>query len=109
MNSKSTRKRRSDRNHVIYCITNVFTSEQYIGITVVSSTVKNALKVRIRKHIQRAKTESKQWNLYNNIREYGVSAFTYGLVEIIRGKKIAHMRERELIRVYKPVLNTLGV
>jgi hypothetical protein len=52
-------------------------------------------------------TENKDWALCKNIREFGVNAFTYGLVETVRGKAEAHGRERELTRAYNPVLNTL--
>ena len=100
------RKRRQDRNHVVYCITNKVTGEQYIGITGVNTTVKQSLHIRIRKHIQRAKTENKNWGLYENIRSYGIENFTYGLVEVVRGRKPAHSRERELIRQHNPALNT---
>lgn len=101
------RKTRSDRNHAIYVITNVVTAEQYIGVTVCSGNLRKALKVRMQKHIRRALTENKDWALCNSIREHGVDAFTYGLVETVRGKQAAHARERELTRVYAPVLNTL--
>jgi hypothetical protein len=101
------RKTRTDRNHAIYVITNVSTKEQYIGVTVCSGSLKKALKVRIQKHVRRALTENKDWALCKSIREHGVDAFTYGLVETVRGKVAAHQRERELTRVYSPVLNTL--
>lgn len=101
------RKTRTDRNHAIYVITNVSTNEQYIGVTVCSGSLKKALKVRIQKHVRRALTENKDWALCKSIREHGVDAFTYGLVETIRGKVAAHQRERELTRVHSPVLNTL--
>jgi hypothetical protein len=101
-----TRKRRSDRNHIIYVITNTATNEQYIGLTAVSTTVKRSLFVRIRKHVQRAYAENKTWGLYRNIRKYGTQSFTYGVVEIVRGKAQAHQRETELIKQYCPKLNT---
>lgn len=101
-----TRKRRQDRNHAIYCITNKVTGEQYVGIAVISTTAKQALKVRIRKHIQRAKTETKSWSLCESIRTYGNEAFEYGLLEVVRGRKPAHARERELIGQHNPALNT---
>jgi hypothetical protein len=52
-------------------------------------------------------TENKDWALCTSIREHGVESFTYGLVETVRGKVAAHARERELTKVYNPVLNTL--
>ncbi len=101
------RKTRTDRNHAIYVITNVITTEQYIGVTVCSGNLRKALKVRIQKHVRRALTENKDWALCQSIREYGAESFTYGLVETVRGKVEAHARERELTKVYNPVLNTL--
>ena len=101
------RKARSDRNHAIYVITNVVTAEQYIGVTVCSGNLRKALKVRIQKHVRRALTENKDWALCKSIREHGVESFTYGVVETVRDKVAAHARERELTRVYNPVLNTL--
>ena len=100
------RRRRQDTKHAVYCITNTQTGEQYIGITVCGSQVRRALKIRIQKHIRRALTENKDWALCESIREHGVEAHTYGLIEIVRGRKPAHARERELIRTYNPVLNT---
>lgn len=101
------RKTRTDRNHAIYVITNVVTTEQYIGVTVCSGNLRRALRVRIQKHIRRAVTENKSWALCESIRLHGVEAFTYGVVETLRGKQLAHARERELTRVHNPVLNTL--
>lgn len=103
---KQSRKRRSDTNHAVYVITNTSTSEQYIGITVCGAQVKRALKIRIQKHIRRALTENKDWLLCQSIREFGVESFTYGLLEIVRGRALAHSRERELIYEFFPALNS---
>jgi hypothetical protein len=103
---KQTRKRRQDTKHVVYCITNTVTNEQYIGITVCGQQVRRALRVRIQKHIRRALTENKTWALCASIREYGAEAHTYGVIEFVRGRKPAHARERELIREFQPALNT---
>jgi len=101
------RKTRTDRNHAIYVITNTVTAEQYVGVTVCSGNVKKALKVRMQKHVRRALTENKDWALCKSIRANGVNAFTYGLVETLRGKALAHARERELTKMHNPTLNTL--
>ena len=106
LKEKTTRKRRQDTKHVVYVITNTVTQEQYIGITVCGQQVRKALKVRMQKHIRRAVTENKDWGLCSSIREHGVAAFTYGIVEFVRGRKPAHARERELIREFAPALNT---
>ena len=45
------RKRRQDTKHVVYCITNSVTQEQYVGITVCGAAVRRALKIRMQKHL----------------------------------------------------------
>ena len=100
------RKRRSDRNHAIYVITNTESGELFFGLAVLNYDVKVALKRRIQKHVQRATAEDKDWGLCKSIREYGSEAFTFGLLEVVRGKSAAHIRELEYIRAYHPVLNT---
>lgn len=104
------KKRRSDIRHVIYVITNILTEEQYVGIALVpmpgAAGVKAAMRRRAQKHVQRANAEDKDWGLCKNIREYGPEAFTYGLLEVVRGKAQAHVRELEYIRAYHPALNT---
>lgn len=101
-----TRKPRSDRTHIIYVITNVLTEEQYVGITAkTGTTVKRSLHRRMQKHLQRATTEQKEWSLCESLRFYGPEAFTYGVLETVRGKKEAHVRETELIKHYLPSLN----
>ena len=100
------RRRRQDTNHAVYLITNTQTNEYYIGITVCGQQVERALKIRIQKHIRRALTENRDWALCQSIREYGVESFTYGLIEIVRGRKAAHSYERKLIQEYQPRLNT---
>ena len=101
------RKTRTDRNHAIYQIRNITTGELYIGVTVCSGSVKKSLKVRIQKHIRRALTENKTWALCKSIRDHGVEAFEYALLEIVRGKAPAHVREREITAMVQPELNTL--
>jgi hypothetical protein len=103
---KQPRKRRQDTKHVVYCITNTTTGQQYIGITVCGQQVRKALKVRMQKHVRRAVTENKDWALCKSIREYGTLAHTYGIVEFVRGRKPAHARERELIAEFNPALNS---
>ena len=100
------RKKRSDRNHAIYCIENTITGESYIGITGCSRAIVRSVKVRVQKHMSRARTEVRDWNLYENIRRYGEENFVYWVMETVRGKAEAHRVEREYIREYNPVLNT---
>ena len=111
MNSKITRKRRTDRNQVIYYIQDVVTLEYYIGLTAVcfAGNVRKTLTRRMQKHMQRALTENKDWGLSRALREQGAERFVFGVVEIVRGKRPAHARETELINTLQPALNTFGV
>jgi hypothetical protein len=111
MNSKITRKRRTDRNQIIYYIQDTVTLEYYIGLTAVcyAGNVRKTLTRRMQKHMQRAMTENKDWGLSRALREQGAERFVFGVVEIVRGKRPAHARETELINTLQPALNTFGV
>jgi hypothetical protein len=110
MNSKNTRKRRTDRNHIIYYIQDLVTKEYYIGLTVLCAYgVKRTLNRRMQKHMQRALTENKDWGLSCALRERGAERFVFGVIEVVRGKRPAHARETELINTLQPALNTFGV
>jgi hypothetical protein len=108
---KVTRKRRSDRNQVIYFIEDVVTREVYIGLTALSfkGNVFRTLRRRMQKHMQRALAENKDWGLSRALRERGAERFVFGVVEVVRGKKAAHARETELINTMQPALNTFGI
>lgn len=99
------RKARQDRKHAVYMLVNTNTAEAYIGITVCGQQVKKAIKVRVQKHIRRALTEGKDWNLCRSIREHGADAFEVEVIELVRGRKPAHARERQLISELAPQLN----
>lgn len=100
------RKRRTDRNHIVYRIS--VNDDAYIGITVVSygGNKARSLKRRWQKHVQRALAEDHDWKLSKAIRKHGPEAFTVELLTVVRGKEAAHNVERELIRTLKPKLNT---
>jgi len=111
MNSKITRKRRTDRNQVIYFIQDKVTLEYYIGLTAVcfAGNLRKTLNRRMQKHMQRALAENKDWGLSRALRENGAERFVFGVVEVVRGKRPAHARETELINTLQPALNTFGV
>ena len=112
MNSqKATRKRRTDRNQVLYYIQDVVTQDTYVGLTAVcfAGNVRKTLTRRMQKHMQRALTENKNWGLSRALRECGAERFVFGVIEIVRGKRPAHARETELINTLRPALNTFGV
>lgn len=101
-----TRKKRTDRNHIIYEIR----TEQgsYIGVTAkTESTVLKSIRARAAKHFYRARKESKDWLLCQVLKGYeSKDQIDIRPLELIRGKKAAHTRERELIAVMNPELNT---
>ena len=101
-------KLRADRDHLIYVIINNKTKQRYVGITAMAyaGDIHRSLNRRMQKHLQRARIENKSWGLCASLRKYGPDAFTYGLLEIVRGKKPAHSREVELIGQHNPELNT---
>ena len=100
------RAKRSDRNHVIYMI--MGPEGAYIGVTAkTESTVLKSVRARVAKHFYRAKTETKQWALCALLRGYeSKEDIDVRVMEIVRGKRDAHARERELIREFKPFYNT---
>lgn len=110
MNSQNVRKRRTDRNQVLYFIQDTVTLDYYIGLTAVcfAGNVRKTLTRRMQKHMQRAMTEQKNWGLSCALREHGAERFVFGMIEIVRGKRPAHARETELINTLQPALNTFG-
>ena len=107
----NSRKRRTDRNQVIYFIQDTVTLEYYIGLTAVcfAGNLRKTLNRRMQKHLQRALAENKNWGLSVALRERGAERFVFGVIEVVRGKRPAHQRETELINSLQPSLNTFGV
>lgn len=101
-----TRKKRSDRNHIIYEL--VVNGQNYIGVTAkTESTVLKSVRARAAKHFYRAKTEMKDWLLCRALRELtSKEEIEIRVHEIVRGKAEAHRREVEIRRMVRPVLNT---
>jgi hypothetical protein len=101
-----TRKKRTDRNHIIYELR--IQGQSYIGVTAkTETTINKSVLARAAKHFYRAKTESKQWLLCAALRKLQDKSEIEVLVhEVIRGKAAAHRREVELRRLLRPSLNT---
>ena len=101
------RKKRSDRNHVLYMVTCEDTGDTYVGLTVaLGQAYLKSVKVRWQKHMSRARCEDKDWNFCNALRVLAECDWRYQVLEVVRGRKNAHQRERELIRDLNPTLNT---
>lgn len=101
------RKKRSDRNHVLYRITCVDTGDSYIGLTVAKGhAFLRSVKVRWQKHVSRALREDKPWYFCEFLRSMPEAEFRYEVLEVVRGRKPAHQRERQLIAELAPTLNT---
>lgn len=105
---RNQRKRRSDRNQVIYYIRDTVTQDYYIGLTAVcyKGNIRKTLTRRMQKHMQRAMTENKDWGLSQALRTHGPERFVFGPLQVVRGKKAAHAIETDLINAHRPALNT---
>jgi hypothetical protein len=100
------RKKRADRNHIIYEL--VVGGLNYIGVTAkTESTVNKSVLSRAAKHFYRAKKENKDWALCVELRKLDskdqIEVYVH---EVVRGKAAAHKREVEIRRMVKPALNT---
>jgi hypothetical protein len=101
------RKKRNDRNYIIYQILSENTGDSYIGVTVATGRAfLRSVKVRVQKHFSRAKCETKDWALCEFIRQNQDAEMTYQVLDVIRGRRNAYQVEREYIRNYQPTLNT---
>ncbi len=106
MKQTTTRKKRTDRNHIIYELR--VNGLNYIGVTAkTETTINKSVLARAAKHFYRAKKEDKNWLLCAELRKLASKDEIEVLVhEVIRGKAAAHKREVELRRIIKPALNT---
>lgn len=101
------RKRRSDRNHLIYEIRCILTDEHYIGVTVMKgNNIKRTLAQRWKAHQYKAFKLNEPWTLPVAVREYGEDAFEVTPVKVIRGKADAFAFEADLINNTLPILNS---
>ena len=100
------RKKRSDRNHIIYELE--VNGLNYIGVTAkTESTVLKSVKARAAKHFYRAKTETKNWLLCEQLRTLSSKEeIVIRIHAIVRGKAEAHKEEVRIRREVKPALNT---
>ena len=96
------RKKRNDRNYILYQLT--VDEQTYIGLTVaVGRAFLRSVKVRVQKHLSRARVENKEWTVCVALKDAEV--IQYEVLEVVRGRKNAYQRERELIYTMEPTLN----
>ena len=101
------RKKRNDRNHVIYEIVNTLTGASYLGITAaIGRRFNYSVQLRFQKHCSRARKEKKQWALYVDMRENDPSVYELFIVDIVRGKALAHQIEVSLLKEFNYELNS---
>ena len=109
MEAKNTpRKRRVDRNHIIYELR--VNGLNYIGVTAkTESTVLKSVRVRANKHFYRAKSEDKNWLLCAELRKLASKDEIEILVhEVVRGKADENRREVENGRAGRTALKKEG-
>ena len=108
------RKRRSDRYHLIYQLT-APNGEKYIGVTFVRGDSrsmkarKKSAEARYKAHCRNAMDYGNETILCKTLREVGPENMKREVLEVIRGKKAVHERERELIAELAPELNMEGM
>ena len=101
------KKRRADRNYILYALTTETGDNSYIGLTVARGRAfLRSVKIRIQKHYSRARQENHNWALCEFLRKNPKISMQAKILKIIRGRKSAYMHERKYITKLKPNLNT---
>ena len=91
-----------------YKITCLKTKESYIGLTLQVGQKKiGSANIRLKSHISRAKSGG-GWILHKRIREVGQQYFVTEVIDTVRGKAEAHIKEVYYINKLMPELNTRG-
>lgn len=104
------RKRRNDRNHLIYKLTCSVDDSIYIGMTFIDRGKRLAsLDRRWRAHLRNAMVYGNSTILYDAIRTHGPETFTHEIIEVVRGKAACHAAERQFIKDLQPALNMEGM
>tara|TARA_B100000131_G_scaffold320565_1_gene369013 strand:- start:1540 stop:1917 length:378 start_codon:yes stop_codon:yes gene_type:complete len=104
-----SRKRRNDRNQVIYLLTCGVTGERYVGLTVARGRAyKRSMNIRFEAHVRNATVYGKDTLLYRAMRTHGPATFQKEVLEVVRGKAEAHRRELEIGRELGVELNMEG-
>lgn len=103
----TSRRRRSDRNFILYQLKNTKTNEIYIGISaVLGRALQKTLRRRFAKHVSKAMCANKTWTLHKAMRKHPLEVWQPTILNVVRGKKAAFKLERETIRALAPSLNS---
>ena len=106
---KKPRKKRCDRNHLIYLLTSP-SGKRYIGVTYARGRAYRAsLRQRWLTHCRNANVYNYDTDISVCIREEGADKFELQILKIIRGKDEAHALERKMIADLQPELNMEGM
>lgn len=102
--TKTNRKVRADRNHVIYMMTCEKTGHSYVGVTVVrKGNVEKSIQIRMTQHLHRAHIEQSARVLPVALRKY--ADWSVETMMVVRGKAEAFAIEAAIINGLNPVLN----
>ena len=104
---KTRRTPRADCNYIIYEAVDE-RGQNYIGITrKTEATVARSIKERWRRHLSRARNENRLWALYVYLKTGGLELeWQHRVLEVVRGRKAAYAREREIVKALEPTLNS---
>lgn len=103
------RKKRIDRNHIVYEIINTVNFKRYIGVTqAIGRAFNYSAYRRFQKHISRAKQENRDWALYKDMKKYGPDVYDVYVKDVVRGKAEAHRLEKFYLNNFQYKLNTHG-
>ena len=106
---KKIRKKRSDRNHIIYQLVSP-TGKRYVGVTYARGRAyKASVRLRWEAHLRNALDYKLKTCLSVCIREEGAENFERKILKVVRGKQNAHDMERHLIAELQPELNMEGM
>ena len=100
-----------DRDHVLYYIEDVKTSEVYIGVTALlpCGNIFKSLKGRMQRHRYRAFEEMGHYKLCKALRSRSLKRFVYGVIDVVPGKRAAYDKEQQLIKTLRPEFNMWGL
>jgi len=104
-------KTRKDSKHLIYEIENTLTGACYIGVTSLSQfyhtkSVRYAANRRFQKHMSKARTGECKWKLHKDMRKYGGDVYNVWILDVVKGKKLAHQIETEFLQQKSYKLNS---